>query len=78
MKMYKAAELSTIMLQNAEKMPLSNEMMYEVISLLTHTMARTDQTTHSQLSKPASKEELSRPATELLVGRCGNFWPGVW
>ncbi|MGB1591108.1 MAG: hypothetical protein ACPIOQ_00020 [Promethearchaeia archaeon] len=55
MKMYKAAELSTIMLQNAEKMPLSNEMMYEVISLLTHTMDRTDQTTHSQLSKPASK-----------------------
>ena len=55
MKMYKAAELSTIMLQNAEKMPLSNEMMYEVISLLKHTMDRSDQTTHSQLSKPASK-----------------------
>jgi ubiquitin C-terminal hydrolase len=55
MKMYKAAELSTVMLSNADKMTLSNEMLYEVMSLLNQTMLRHDQSTHKQLSLLAER-----------------------
>jgi len=54
-KMYKVAELSTTMLLSADKLPLSNEMLYEVMAVLTHTMQRPDHSTRQQLSKLASR-----------------------
>ena len=54
-KMYKVAELSTTMLLSADKLPLSNEMLHEVMTVLTHTLQRPDQNTSAQLSKLASR-----------------------
>ena len=55
LKMYKVAELSTTMLLSADKLPLSNEMLFEVMTVLMHTLQRPDQTTQAQLSKLASR-----------------------
>ena len=54
-KMYKAAELSTTMLLSADKLPVSNEMLLEVMGVLTHTMERPDPSTEAQLTRLASR-----------------------
>jgi len=55
LKMYKAAELSTTMLLSADKLPVSNEMLLDVMMLLTRTMERPDPGTEVQLTKLASR-----------------------
>jgi len=70
-KMYKAAELSTTMLLHADKLPLSNEMLYEVMTLLNHTMLRPDASTKAPLAKLAS-QLMPKLSKEFLMRAPGS------